>query len=129
MKRTDSHFLNVDLDLKSKADLAPLVAKLGRKVVVLHERKERGAYYVSLELSKQQASPEACMAAFAKLIEALPRPERRLWDAAASRRFDVGVQADGEGVVFVTPIKAATLGRIAKVGGEIVTTVYAPEKK
>ncbi len=119
-------FLNVDLDLKSRDDLAPLVARLGTRVVEIHSRKERGFHYVSLELSEQRyANPDACIARFAALVLALPAPAKLLWDHASQRQFNIGIEA-AAGDRYEAVIKAPTLALVAQLRGEVAVTVYGP---
>ena len=120
-------FLNVDLELEAKHDLAPLLAALDASVVVLHRRRYRGFYFASMELYefRRYLTPDACIAGFARLVEALPPATRRLWDRATHRHFDVGIEAAHRGI-YRALIKARTLRRVADLRGEIVLTVYSP---
>jgi hypothetical protein len=126
-----THFLNVDLDLKSEVDLGALVEALGERVVVLHSGKRRGIHHASLELYEfsRYVEPETCIARFVQLVRHLPTPARRLWNGATERQFNVGIQAGSKGVPFTSRIKTATLRRVAEIGGEIVLTVYAPPER
>jgi len=83
-----THFLNLDLDLKSRADLGPLLEALGETVVVLHSTKRRGVHRVSLELYefRKYVEPETCLSRFVQLVRRLPLPAHRLWSGAAERR-------------------------------------------
>lgn len=45
-----SHFLNVDLEVTARGDLAPLVAALRNEVIVVNERRSRGLHSIGLEL-------------------------------------------------------------------------------
>lgn len=122
-----THFLNVDLDLKSKADLGPLLDAMGENVVGIHSEKRRGAHRVLLELYElRYVDAERCLARFADLIRRLPTPARRLWNGALHRRFDVGIQAVSGGPTFTSALTNATLRRVGELGGELIVTVYAP---
>ena len=111
---TATHFLNVDLDVKSRANLAPLVGRMERRAVVLHSDRRRGVHSARFELlGTRQGTPDQCIAGLARLIEDLPAAERGLWDEASARIFDIGIQAGADGQVFKLKIKAATLERVA----------------
>ena len=115
------HFMNVDLDLKSRADLAPLVARLARRASVLRSDRHRGLHCATFELlSSRQHTPERCIAGLARLIEGLPVTERRL----TQRIFDVGIQAGADGHVFRPTITTATLARVAALRAALTVTVY-----
>jgi hypothetical protein len=88
-----THFLNVDLDIYSKADLQPLVSALGKKVMVLYVGRVRQTHCALLEVAKITRTADATIRAFGSLIQALPKPERNLWNAAKIRDFNIGVQA------------------------------------
>jgi hypothetical protein len=122
-----THFLNVDLGIKSRADLAPLLAKLDPKVVVLHQRRDRGFHHASMELYEfsRYLDPERCIEGFARLIEKLPPATRRVWDRAAHRRFNIGIEAE-TGAPYLALLEAKTIRRVAAVNGELVITVYCP---
>jgi hypothetical protein len=128
---TKTHFLNVDLDLRSRQDLGLLLSALDRKVVVLHSGKQRGIQFAVLELyeSSRYVEPETCIARFVQLVRRLPTSARRLWNGAMERRFNIGIQGANKGETFTTLITTTTLRRVAEVGGEIVITVYAPPER
>jgi hypothetical protein len=79
-----THFLNVDLELRSRADLGPLVAAVDKKMVVLHSRRERGISHASLELYEfsRYVDPDMCIARFVQVVRRLPPSARRVWDGA-----------------------------------------------
>lgn len=125
LEQPASSFLNVDLDLRSRADLTPLVDRLEPKTVVLRAEKYRGIYVASFELLSFRAStPDGCIAGLAGLIEDLPPAARRLWNGASERVFDVGIQAGADRQAFKPKIKAATLERVAALRADIVVTIY-----
>jgi hypothetical protein len=90
---TATHFLNVDLDIYSSRDLQALVTALGQKVMVLYVGRIRRTHRAHLELAKSTKTADATIRGFCALIEALPKVERHLWNAARVRDFNIGVQA------------------------------------
>jgi len=123
-----TYFLNVDLDICSKADIGTLVTALGRKVIVLHAGRIRQAHCVHLELAKTAKTADAAIRGFCDLIEALPKPERDLWNAAKARDFNIGVQAGTEPHSTEFALAVETLKSASELGARIVFTVYAPEE-
>lgn len=124
-RRRPTHFLNVDLEVRSRKNIEPLVAWMDREAVVLRSERHRGLHVASFELaSARQSTPDRRIARLAALVEALPTAERSLWDGASVRTFDVGVQAGADGHVFVAPLASATLSRVAGLGASVVVTVY-----
>ena len=132
MPRPSAELLNVDLDIESRWDLAPIIDALGEKVIVMHSGKIRGRHRASLELAgplsleRNDPTPDKGILALSRLIERLPPVARRGWDRASLRRFDVGIQG-GRGPapgIFVAPLRAATIKRVADLNGEITLTIY-----
>jgi hypothetical protein len=122
-----THFLNVDLDIYSKADLRSLVTALGKRVMVLYLGRIRRTHSAHLELAKITKTADATIRGFCSLIEALPKLERDLWNAAKVRDFNIGVQAGTQPHSTEFALAAATLKAAHELGARIVFTVYAPE--
>ena len=123
-----THFLNVDLDIYSKADLHPLVTALGKKVVVLHVGRIRQTHSAHLELAKITKTADATIRGFCSLIEALPQLERGLWNAAKVRDFNIGVQAGTQPHSTEFDLPPEALKAAHELGARIVFTVYAHEQ-
>lgn len=120
-------FANVDFEVFSRTPLDGLVAALGRKVSVMYQGKWKPGYAAMFEWRNGWNWPaDRRIRRFVQAIEALPRRERRLWDAATSRRFDIGIEAGHKPHMFQLHLKPATVEAVTRVGGEIVVTVYAP---
>jgi hypothetical protein len=126
-KPEGTHFLNVDLDIYSASDLQPLIDALGKKVILLHAGRDKKTYSAHLEIAKITRTADATMLAFCTLIDALPKAPRELWNKAKLRDFNIGVQADKEPRSFELDVQTKTLEAVARLGGRIVLTVYAPE--
>lgn len=127
----NTHFINVDLDIYSKTDLRPLVAALGKKIYVLHvgRHRPRGRTYCAhLELRPHPKSADLGIRDFCLLIQTLPRAERKLWDNAKARDFNIGVRVKKEPYAKRFDIAADTVRAAAKLGAQIVFTVYAPRR-
>jgi hypothetical protein len=60
-----------------------------------------------------------------RLINELPAQARGIWDRAAKRTFDIGMQSSQEPVQASYRLSAETLGAVAAIGAEIAITVYA----
>jgi hypothetical protein len=122
------HFINVDLDIYSKSNLQPLLAVLGKKVCVLYAGRDKRTYSAHLELTRITGSADAAIRAFCALVQALPRAERDLWNAAKVREFNIGVQAAMRPFSYEMVLAAETVKTAAEVGARIVFTVYSPEE-
>jgi hypothetical protein len=120
-------FLNVDLILYSRWNLEPLVAAPGRRVCVLYTGKQRRTYEAHLELAGQPKSADAGIRGLAALIGALPEAERKLWDTARTRDFNIGVEAAMKPFTFEIPIARETGEAASAPGTRIVFTLCAPD--
>jgi len=115
-------FLNVDLDIQSRAPLDDLVAAFGRRVVPLHVGRNGHRYVAHLEMSTVRADPDRLIREFVTLIRRLPRDNRRMWDAAEHREFNLGIQAAPEN--FELRLAPDAVRAAADVNASIGVTVY-----
>src|SRR5580658_9001966 len=115
-----THFLNVDLDIYSRSNLQPLVDAFGDKVIVLHTDRVGRLYRAFLEENtSRRGSPtvDTTIRKLCRLIRALTPAQRRLWNKATRRDFNVGIQSDVEGNTF--QIEAETVKAAAAAGARI----------
>jgi hypothetical protein len=123
-----TQFLNIDVDIWSKSKLEPLMAALGKNVLVHYvgaERHEQSAHF-SLA-SAHGKDPDTILHRLVALIERLPPPARQLWNRARTRDFNIGIQAGVTPFSHELALEAGTLERAAAVGGRVVITTYAAE--
>jgi hypothetical protein len=149
---TGPHFINVDLEVWSRHDLAAFGKAVEPVALVLHVGKSRRKHLVALETNEMKlSSPEAIMWALLKVISSLPPAARRAWKNAESRVFNVGYQAEefvtllheqppGSGRwhakdprkaarPLVTTLSPALVQAVARAGGTITTTIYPPTRR
>jgi hypothetical protein len=120
-----SHFLNLDLVLKSKSDFTPLIAHLDQSVYVLHHREHEHEFLLVLEINGTEApDPITCTHRFLSLIEPLPYAARELWNGCTSRTFSYGFESGRDFPALDVTIPADLLVRIAKLAADIGITVY-----
>jgi hypothetical protein len=118
----------VDLDIYSKSDLEPLVTALGERVCVLYVGRDRRTYVTHLELaSANPKSADAAIRSFCSLISELPKAQRKLWDTAKTREFNIGVQVALQPYSFEITVSTEAVEAAAKLNARIGFTVYAPE--
>jgi hypothetical protein len=123
----ETHLANVDLDIYSRSDLQPLVTAFGKKVFVLYVGRYRRTYKAVLELTGTAKSADLKILSFCRLIRALPKPERRIWNAAVARDFNVGVQVRAKPNSYRIGLSALAVKAASEVGARIVFTIYSPE--
>jgi hypothetical protein len=124
---TAGEFLNVDLDIESKADLAPLAAELEPTTTVVHSRAESGRHVLKIESWKRAGStegPDQRIHGLCQSLERLSPAGRELWQSALARQFGIGYYATTKHVAAHFALRVDTLERIARLGATLAVTVY-----
>ena len=119
-----SRFLNVDLEVLSRTNPAPLVKALGKKVHVLYCAAYESGYLATFEMSFDRPSLERRLGYFCDLLETLPPPAARIWKQARRRTFDIGLQSGDSFPALALRIEAKTLARVTALGATIAITLY-----
>lgn len=130
MKASDyepAQFLNVDLDIKSRVSLEPLIKEVEHRTIVLHHAKSGKYWFAVLEVVLPRNADRA-IRAFVRLVKGLSPAARALWDGALVRTFNVGIQAGLQPAAFEQRVEAKSVREAAALGADIVVTVYSPSK-
>jgi hypothetical protein len=145
------HFINVDLEIWSRSDLAVLGAAVEKTALVLYVGKSRGSQLVALEADRTKlSSPESIIWALLDVMKTLPAAARRLWKGADARVFNIGYQAEDfvtvlhqdpansgrwrakdpqrAAKVYESSLSPKLLQAVARVEGTITTTIYPPTR-
>ena len=124
-----TRYANVDLDVYAEVPLDGFVQALGDLVVVLYVGGRRRKYEAHIELASSHSAMSAddTIVGLIRLIRALPRVHRQIWDSARRREFNIGIEAGLDPHAYELPLQARTLKAIAGVQGTLVITVYAPD--
>ncbi len=130
-----TRFLTVDLVIVAREPLNSIVESFGEKVFVLYVGRRGRFYYAYLELANSyRDSAEKMIQKFVALVKKLPREDRKTWDQAKSREFDIGIQEGGlrgelgQAIpLYFLQLKQKTLEDVMNVNGTLAFTVYPPE--
>jgi len=117
-------YLNTDLEIESKSDLSEIVEEFGEDVLVLHHGEIRGYQHASFSIAGGSTDADATINSLCTLVEQLPRDVREIWDGCCSRLFDIGYESGTSPQNFRSEIRAATIQRVANIGGSVVITIY-----
>jgi hypothetical protein len=117
-------YLNTDLEIRSRRNIAPILDALGEKVFVLHQSKRGGHYFVSLEISAIRKTPGQTINIFCSLIDQLPKKARSIWNRCHSRVFDLGYESGRAPKNFHSALPLSIVKRVADIGASIVITIY-----
>lgn len=121
--------MNVDLDIVSSVPLDGLVEAMGEEVFVLHVGGKGRTHSAHVELSSSHMGMTAdrTIRGLVRLVQRLPPRYRKIWRAAKSRDFNVGIEAGLHPHSYELHLDHRTVNAIAEVGGNVVVTVYAPD--
>jgi hypothetical protein len=141
-------FITVDLEVWSKADLAPLAKALESRSFVLYVGRAKRKFLASFEV--HGATPEKTIWRLLDLVKPLRGRVRQLWKQADARVFNIGFESGnvvalmhetpaGSGVwkqrgkiklhAFETSLRTDVLQAVADVRGTVTTTIYPPRRE
>jgi hypothetical protein len=126
VKRPADGFLNVDLEVgaRTRAAIAPLFDAFDGKLFELYRGRMGRLYRGHFEVSGCARDANATLGELAAIIEALPRPARRAWNAAPVRDFNIGVELEHGVKSIELPLDREAVERVMALGGRIVFTAY-----
>jgi hypothetical protein len=122
-----AQFLNIDLDVRSRRSLAPLVTAWpwAYQPMTAGGPPSPNPRWILINAPERGKTAEALAKHLLRHIEQLRGEARQSWKSAYRRVFDIGVQAGGPGRAFEdVTLTADTLKRIAAVGAAVQITVY-----
>ena len=133
-KRDDSGFdkttfLNVDLDISSRDNLAPLADALAPKLIVLHVGRVGRTYRASFELRTQPKTADGAIRRLVAAVETLPARPRALWKRAKTRDLNIGIQAAPDPRCSEFALDPLTVRMVSQIAARIVFTVYGVESQ
>lgn len=120
----DAHFRTIDLDVRSRRSLTPLVSAWPG----VYQPLPSDSRWLILN-AFDSTTAEAAAKELLQHISRLRGAARQCWKQAHRRMFDIGVQAGGPGSRAFEEVRltADTLRRIAAAGAQIQVTVYPAE--
>lgn len=116
--------MNVDLLLKSRDDLTPIVESFGEDVIVLANDKVGDFYFAYFEIAGSHAGPNEDIGYFCALVESLDEQEKELWDNSFHRIFDIGYEAGDSGNSYASDLRHDVLSRISEFNASLRITIY-----
>jgi hypothetical protein len=125
--RVAAEYLNVDLEVRSRSTLTPLVDALSRRLHVLHVGRLGRDHFASFEVIGGSGAPESAVRRFVRVVDALPAAAARHWKQAHDRVFDVGVATSPGASALSLPLSLETVKAIARLRARVSLTVYRGE--
>jgi len=120
---TTAQFLNVDLDIRSKTELGPVLKDMGRRVAVMHSGPVGPRHLLAVETARTYKNPDATVHALCEIVENLSPTASRLWNAA-EKHFDIGYEIPPKMPASRFSLRPDTLLRVARLGAALVVTHY-----
>lgn len=127
LQSSAASFINLDLEITSSNDLAPLISYFGKKVFVLFNGESENGNFLCLEPLFEDLHSnniENCINHFVHLLKNLPIELAEVWNSCHSRVFDFGFEGGIEQPPLYTAISNALLREIAQLNVEIRITIY-----
>jgi len=124
-------FLNLDMELDSGTDLAPLGEHLAKSGHILFNGRVKRAYRLCVEpvfRGKFISTPSACTVQFLDVLEQMPARLRKMFRECKRRVFDYGFDGGLESPPLSAALENEHLARMAKLGIEVRITVYPYRK-
>ena len=127
-----TRYMNVDLDVYGDTPLDGLVQEWSDSVIVLLVGGSRKKYEAHVALASSVmdgGSVDETIVGLTRLVRNLPRVHRKTWNSATRREFNIGIEAGLTPPAFELPLQERTLKAVIDVGGVVVVTVYAPDRR
>ena len=115
--------MNVDLILVSPISLDVLASALGRAAITLHLGRLGRRHHARFELSREPKDPADAIRGFAKLVDELPAPMRRIW-SRSTRELDIGFESGFGKGPSEWLIREGVIQEAARLGVGVRITVY-----
>jgi len=126
----DAEFLNIDLEVRSRRTLAPLVAAWPWSYQPLTTEGRPDPRWLIINPRGVVKNAESAAKELLRHIRSLRGDARQCWRQAHRRVFDIGVRAGGRGRAFEeVQLTPQTLREIGAVGAHIQFTVYGAEPR
>jgi hypothetical protein len=121
-----AQFLNLDLVLRSRADLSAIIGYSDEKAFVLSHHEHDGEWTLVLELAEDRLAcdPADYTRRFLAMISEFPAGVRDRWNACTSRTFSYGFDGGANAPSLEATICADLLRQLAHVGVDIGISVY-----
>lgn len=118
-------YLNVDLDILSRARLDPIVNyfESAGAVVLVHEKLGPGKFFARVETEGESTTPARHISQLCRLLEKAP-PALRPLLAKCSLTFDVGIASGTADPILQFSLPRSLLSRVNAVSVSLAFTVY-----
>ena len=117
-------YLNVDLEIRSRTSLLPVVEALRPHLLVLHAGRVRGTFLASFQLPGVTRSPDVAIRRFAQALADLAPALQARCREARDRVFDIGLEWAVGSRAFPLALRGDTVKTIAQLNARVAVTLY-----
>jgi hypothetical protein len=127
--KTETRYVNTDLDVVAPCDLGPLVSALERRCVSpLHvSLGEDGQGRATFETDRYYEHPEQTIAALLDAVESLAGAALDVWNVCTVREFDLGYDCGEVPWKVSVALAHGTVQRVSTAGISFRITLYGGE--
>ena len=115
-------FLNIDLDIESSVDIAPIIEGFGKRVCVLNNEFSDGKFSATLETGYTEEN--RIISEYASMINGLSPEAREAWNNCIKREFNFGYDSGEQPNIYSSEISSDSIKALHDVGGSIIITIY-----
>jgi hypothetical protein len=121
-------FKNVDLEIVSRSRLDAIETAVSDTAHALYSGPLRkGIFLLSLECNVYPKDADAAIIRLCAAVDRFSKSERRIWERALRRTFDVGYDVAPGGTVHVA-LQPETIKRAAALGAMVAFTCYSGDE-
>jgi hypothetical protein len=118
-------FKNVDLEIVSRSKLDAIETAVSDSAHVLYSGPVRkGIFLLSLECNVYPKDADAAISRLCAAVDRLRQSERRIWERALRRTFDVGYDIPRGIATVHVALRPETLEQVAAIGATLAFTCY-----
>jgi len=118
-------FIDIEFEVESNTDLTSIAKEFGEEVCVHYcGEREPGKFFLSLQLSDIDSTPDDRAIRLCSLVERLSPKAKKIWGEAYDRCFDLGFDANLDIKVGLHIFSSETLNRLATIGVRIAVSIY-----
>lgn len=117
-------YITIDLVIRSKADLTPLVEGLEDGIAVLFNGERTDYFEAILNGPGMYESPNEELLFWCAWLDSLQGVRLELWKGALSREFDLGFESGKEGQCVYEAIEPSVIKHLSEFESALGITVY-----
>ncbi|OGV70833.1 MAG: hypothetical protein A3K19_26965 [Lentisphaerae bacterium RIFOXYB12_FULL_65_16] len=128
MEKPETTYITVDIDVRTDAPFAALVAAFDSDDTYIHVTEQKDGFSHLLFYVDGGVCADHCIRRVCERVLALRPDERHQWDAAKQREFFIGYQVGTAPSNYYDHLSADTIEPAKAVGAGVGIAIYPPSK-